>query len=81
MVEVKHGSIRIRVLECIPLNISDYPKHYLLSFQIVDGTLKLPPCHKVITERDDIRKILEKEIEVYMQLRDFARSMFYGATR
>ena len=81
MIEVKEGSIKVVVLEMIPLNGFDNPKHYLLSFKLIDGTTHLPPVHKVVTEHDDIRKVLKKEIEVYKELKNFVNEVFRDATR
>jgi len=81
MIEVSEGSIKVVVLEMIPLNVSERPKHYLLSFKLIDGTKHLPPVRKVVTEHDDIRQVLRKEIEVYKSLKEFTKVIFHDATR
>ena len=81
MIEVSEGSIKVVVLEMIPLNVAERPKHYLLCFKLIDGTRHLPPVRKVVTENDDIRSVLRKEIEVYRRLKNFVKVIFHDAVR
>ncbi len=76
MKEVRKGSITIRINEIIPLKAFDKPKRYLVSYQIVDGTKKLPPAHVVIEEGTDLRKFFEKEIEVYLEFKHAVENWF-----
>ena len=69
--DLRVGNIKIKVLEVIPLNINVQPRLKLLSYQIIDGDKRLPPIRVLINDRTNIRDVLKRAIETYIEVKDF----------
>jgi len=79
MAVFEKDGIKVAVLEMIPLEAFENPKQYLMSFCIIDGNKRYPPIFKIVSERDDLRKVILMEIEVYKQVKSFLDEVFEDA--
>lgn len=73
MSEVEVGSIKVRILEAIPINFADR-RSYLLSLQIVDGNYVSPVVRKEVENLGMVPRIVTEFVEYYKQIRDVVKS-------
>lgn len=72
MSEYEYRSVKVRILEAIPINVMG-KRSYLLSLQIEDGDYVTPIIRKEIKQNESLHRILMEFVDVYLETRDLLK--------